>query len=123
MSTVRRGKAAAVAIALAATVVLGVATPVRAAPAQCPFTNTLCLFDGVGYTGERLTLSSPVSNGVCVSLVSHGWGGRARSALNTSSSSAALFANDGCLGGPFQVPAGSGVADFGAFRPNSAWVR
>ncbi|WP_213450423.1 peptidase inhibitor family I36 protein [Rhizomonospora bruguierae] len=128
MSVTRSGKAALLAVALAATTVFGVAAPARAAgagtlPAECPFTNTLCLFDGAGYSGARLTLRSLVPSGTCVSLVDHGWGGQARSALNTGSSAAALFANDGCLGGPFLVPAGGGVPDFGGFRPDSAWVR
>jgi hypothetical protein len=89
---------------------------------ECPFTNTLCLFDGTGYSGARFAVSSLVPGGTCVSLVDHGWGGRARSALNTHSTSAALFVNDDCIGGPFQVPGGSGVPDFGSFRPDSVWV-
>jgi hypothetical protein len=114
-----------VVAAFTAVAVLGTASPGQAAPAraadECPFTNTVCLFDGTSYTGARLTVSS-LSGGTCVSLVDHGWGGRARSALNTNATSAALFANDDCVGGPFQVPANGGVPDFGSFRPDSVWV-
>ncbi|GGN97955.1 hypothetical protein GCM10010112_90720 [Actinoplanes lobatus] len=36
----------------------------------------------------------------------HGWNGRARSACNTNPTSAALFLNDDCIGGPSQLPPG-----------------
>lgn len=88
----------------------------------CPFSGTLCLFTGTNFTGERFTVSSLVPPGTCVSLVDHLWTGRARSAINTNSSSAALFPNDDCAGGPYQVPGNSAVPDFGEFRPNSVWV-
>ncbi|GAA2850892.1 hypothetical protein Acy02nite_34260 [Actinoplanes cyaneus] len=93
-----------------------------AAPAQCQFTDTVCLFSATGYTASRLTLTSLAPEGTCVSLVDAGWGGRARSALNTAGSSAALFANDDCIGGPFQVPANGGVSNLGSFQANSIWV-
>jgi Peptidase inhibitor family I36 len=114
----------------AAAALIGVAAIGQAAPAhaggvdalavgECPFTNTLCLFDGTRYTGERITLSG---GGICVSLVNQGWGDRARSVINTNSRSAAMFANDDCLGGPFQVSGNTGIADLDAFRPKSVWV-
>lgn len=127
-----RVRSALLVAALAATAVLGVGTSGQAAPTHaegagvaagdCPFTDTLCLFDETGYGGARFTVSSLLPGGTCVSLVDHGWGGSARSALNTNGTSAALFMNDDCVGGPFQVPGNSGVPDFGTFRPDSVWV-
>ncbi|MFY1705706.1 peptidase inhibitor family I36 protein [Micromonospora sp. WMMA1923] len=92
------------------------------AAGDCPFSRTVCLFDQTGYQGTRFTASSTTSGGTCVSLVSHGFGDRARSVLNGGNSSAALFALDNCAGGPYQVAANSGIADLGTFRPNSVWV-
>jgi hypothetical protein len=121
----------AVVVLTAATVVTA-ATPstasaraerANAAAGDCPFRNTLCLFDQTGYNGTRFTVTSTTPGGTCVSLVDHGWGARARSALNTNVSAAALFANDDCVGGPYQVPGNGGIADLGSFRPNSVWVR
>lgn len=113
--------------------ILGTASPAAAASpnpaarsdvtaATCPFTDTLCLFEGVNFTGERLTVTSLEPSGTCVSLVDHGWGDRARSAINTNSQSAAMFMNDDCVGGPFQVPGNSSLPDFGGFTPESVWV-
>jgi hypothetical protein len=120
----RSGFVAGVAVAL-----LGVAaTPGVAGPAaarsdgECLSANTLCLFEGPNFTGERITLGSLVSPGTCVSLVDHGWGDRAHSAINTHSNWAAMFMNDDCLGGPNPVPGNSQIADFGAFTPESVWV-
>ncbi|SCL47889.1 hypothetical protein GA0070617_0714 [Micromonospora yangpuensis] len=130
-------------LALTGTAVVAAATPAAAAPAtgavviaapatgaagaaraagDCPFSRTVCLFDQTGYQGTRFTASSTTSGGTCVSLVSHGFGDRARSVLNGGNSSAALFALDNCAGGPYQVAANSGIADLGTFRPNSVWV-
>lgn len=122
MSVRRRGSAIVLTAAVAGFAAVMAPTPAQAAPAQCQFTATLCLFSSTGYTGTRLTLRSLVPNGTCVSLVDAGWGGRARSALNTATKSAALFANDDCLGGPYQVAPNAGVADLGSFRANSVWV-
>lgn len=115
--------------ALSAVVLFGTAAPAFAGPAvetaggDCSFTNTVCLFEGENYTGERLTLSSrPPGSGTCVSLVDHGWGDRARSALNTNSTSAAMFMNDDCLGDPYQIPPNTGLPSFGGFTPESIWV-
>jgi hypothetical protein len=127
-----RRSCAALFVAVLVTTVLGAGVPAHAVPAgarsaavaaaACPFTDTLCLFEQPGYSGARFTVSSSAPGGACVSLVDHGWGGRARSALNTNNTSAALFRNDDCVGGPFQVPGNSGVPNFGTFRPDSVWV-
>ena len=107
---------------------IGRATPAAAAPTQnttdepCPFTATLCLFEGENYTGERFTVSSLVEPGTCVSLVDHGWAGRVNSAINTDPDAAALFANDDCIGGPYQIPGNSTNPDLGTFQPLSVWV-
>ncbi|KXK62302.1 hypothetical protein AWW66_09195 [Micromonospora rosaria] len=122
-------------VALTATTVLTAATPGTATPAtatpragyaasavvDCP-AGALCLFDQTGYVGTRLTVASAVPGGTCVSLVDHGFAGQARSAFNTHSSAAALFANDDCVGGPYQVPGNGGVTDLGSFRATSVWV-
>ncbi|WP_433687475.1 peptidase inhibitor family I36 protein [Micromonospora carbonacea] len=130
--TVRRVPRALVAVGLLAAVLGTAPAPAAASPgpaalsaaaaADCPFVNTLCLFEGTNFTGARLTLSSLVSPGTCVSLVDAGWGDRARSAINTNSRSAAMFMNDDCVGGAFEVPGNSSLSDFGGFEPESAWV-
>jgi hypothetical protein len=89
---------------------------------ECPFTGTLCLFDGTNYTGERFTVISLVSPGTCVSLVQHGWANRAHSAINTNGNNAAMFMIDNCVGGPFLVLGNSRLPDFGGFTPASVWV-
>jgi hypothetical protein len=89
--------------------------------ATCP-SRSLCLFDGTGFTGEQINFSSLVQGGSCISLVDHGWGDRAHSAINTHRLSAAMFMNDDCLGGPFQVPGNSSNPNFGSFTPESIWV-
>jgi hypothetical protein len=93
-----------------------------AAQSQCPFTSTLCLFSGTNFTGDRFTVSSLVPEGTCVSLVDHGWGDRAHSGINTHSNSVALFMNDDCIGGPFQIAPNTGNPNFGSFTPESVWV-
>lgn len=123
-----RKRIPAVLFALTATALLATASPAAAAPeaaaeaGDCTFTETLCLFEGPNFTGERFTVSSLVEPGTCVSLVDHGWAGRVNSAINTHTSSAALFANDDCVGGPYQVPGSSSIADLGGFEPLSLWV-
>ncbi|WP_117214827.1 peptidase inhibitor family I36 protein [Allorhizocola rhizosphaerae] len=67
-------------------------------PAACPFTNTLCLFDQPNYGGNRFTVSSITGGPVCVDLVAHGWGGRARSAINTHYQAADLYGGTDCTG-------------------------
>ncbi|MEU8139306.1 peptidase inhibitor family I36 protein [Streptodolium elevatio] len=122
------GIAVAIATTAAAVPTASAAVPAASSvssgggPSACSFTRTLCLFDGTGFTGQRLTVSSLVPGGTCVSLVDHGWAGRVRSVANTHTSSAAMFMNDDCVGGPYQVPGRSGIADLGGFSPASVWV-
>lgn len=67
-------------------------------------------------------MTSAVPTGTCVSLVDHGWGDRAQSAINTHTNSAAMFSNDDCAAQPFQVPGNSSLASFGTYTPKSVWV-
>jgi hypothetical protein len=127
-STFPRGMRNLVVVpSLAAAALFAMASPAAASPSDiasaedCTFTNTLCLYEGANFTGERFTVSG-TGSGTCVSLVDHGWDGRVNSAINTHSSSAALFANDDCSGGPYQVPGSGSVADLGEFEPLSVWV-
>lgn len=109
----------------------GVTGPVLASPtatgrastttSTCP-SRSLCLYDGTNFTGEIFTVMSFSPSGSCVSLVDHGWGDRARSARNTHRNSAAMFMNDDCVGGPYQVPGNSSLPSFGTFTPESVWV-
>jgi Peptidase inhibitor family I36 len=107
----------------AALVLCGGTTSVAAGAnaAECPSGGALCLYNGEGFTGESLALTSLESDGTCVSLPGHGWTGPVRSVINTHRSSAALFANDNCVGGPYGVPANSSVASL-PFSPVSVWV-
>jgi hypothetical protein len=120
------------AAGLAATGPASAATPAAASAATpapssastaatCP-ARSLCLFEGTGFTGEQFNVASFTPGGSCVSLVDHGWGDRARSAINSHPSSAAMFMNDDCIGGPFQVPGNSSLPSFGSFTPESVWV-
>jgi hypothetical protein len=122
-----RGFGRSLVVGVAALLIVVVAAPgVRAARSvradPCPFAGTLCLFEGANYTGARFTASSTAPGGTCVSLNDHGWGDRARSAINTNSRSAAMFMNDDCVGGPFQVPGNGRLPSFGSFTPESVWV-
>jgi hypothetical protein len=114
--------AAVLPLAIALGTVVPGAAHAASAAGDCPFSETLCLFEGENFTGDRFTVSSLVPEGTCVSLVDHGWGDRAHSAINTHSNSAAMFMNDDCVGGPFQVPGNSSLASFGGFTPESVWV-
>lgn len=109
---------------VAAAALLGTSTVASAAPAaasSCP-PEALCLYDGVNFTGDEFTVSSFDPSGTCVSLVDHGWGDRAHSAINTHTNTAAMFMNDDCLSGPYFVPGNSNLPDFGPFTPKSVWV-
>jgi len=90
--------------------------------ADCPSSGSLCLYEGTNFSGRQFTVSSNGSDGVCVSLVDHGWGERARSAINTHRGNAAMFPNDDCLGQPYSVPGNSSLDSFGSFVPQSVWV-
>ncbi|MEQ4304157.1 peptidase inhibitor family I36 protein [Plantactinospora sp. B6F1] len=107
--------------------VIATATAATAGPAPvdgadpCP-SGSLCLYEGSNFTGERFTATSLNPGGICVSLVDHGWGDRAHSAINTHGTSAAMFTNDDCVGGPYLVPANSSLSSLGSFSPESVWV-
>lgn len=125
----RRRRFTLLAVGAATAALLGTAAaPAAASPAnsalagECSFSATLCLFDQTSFGGARFTARSIVPGGTCVSLNDSGWGNRARSAINTSSHSAALFANDDCLGGPYQIAPNSSVANLGSFGAQSVWV-
>ncbi|MGW5162347.1 peptidase inhibitor family I36 protein [Nonomuraea wenchangensis] len=113
-------------LAVAATLV-GL-TPAAASAATtdelCPFTDTLCLFDGEDYTGTRFTVTPPGPDAVCVDLVEHGWGGgRAKSAVNTSTRTANMFQySTDCTG--YGAPIRTGrTPDFtGWFSPSSVLI-
>lgn len=120
-SRTRRLAAGALSAAALALAVLAPATAHAAQAADCS-SGTLCLYSGQNFDGERLTLSSLTSSGICISLVDQGWAGQVESVVNTHSASAVLFPNDDCLGSPYRVDAGASVADLGAFVPLSAWV-
>ncbi|MEU4792126.1 peptidase inhibitor family I36 protein [Micromonospora tulbaghiae] len=84
------------------------ATPRASAPAAadstCPFTRTLCLWEGANFTGARFTLQAPTSAGTCVNLAAHGWGnGRAKSARNTTTQAATLGSTVACGGSTFTI--------------------
>ncbi|MBF9130921.1 peptidase inhibitor family I36 protein [Plantactinospora sp. S1510] len=124
----RRRWSALFAVGAATAALVGTAAPAAAGPANsaaagnCPFSATLCLFDQTSFGGARFAVKSVVPGGTCVSLNDSGWGNRARSAINTASRSAALFSNDDCLGGPYQVAPNASLSDLGSFRPQSVWV-
>ncbi|WSQ09430.1 peptidase inhibitor family I36 protein [Streptomyces sp. NBC_01231] len=90
--------------------------------ADCPSSGSLCLYEGANFSGSQFAVRSNGSDGVCVSLVDHGWGERAQSAINTHRGHAAMFANDDCLGQPYPVPGNSSLDSFGSFVPKSVWV-
>ncbi|MEU0947480.1 peptidase inhibitor family I36 protein [Streptomyces canus] len=96
-------------------------TAYAAQTADCP-SGALCLYSELNFGGERLALSSPTTNGTCISLADQGWAGRVESAANTHTTSAVLFPSDDCLGSPYRVDARTGVADLGAFVPLSTWL-
>jgi hypothetical protein len=95
----------------------------RATDPLCPFAGTLCLFTGENYTGERFTVKAlDPDAGACVDLVEHGWGGRARSAVNTNGRSAGMFPNADCTGHPAPIHSGRTPNFSGWFVPNSVFV-
>lgn len=87
----------------------------------CPFSHTLCMFEETAFGGERFTVA-PLTpgQGVCVDLVEHGWGGRANSVINTSTSSNAMFQSDDCTGQPMEIP--TGFSSDLLFSPSSVFV-
>lgn len=117
-------RAALAALTLTAAMAGVAATPAAAAPpAACPFSNTLCLFEGANFTGARFTVSSLVPNGTCVDLVSHGWGGgRAHSAINTNSRAATLHTVVNCWGYPPVVVSGNSTNPSFSYNLSSVYV-
>ncbi|MDQ2586683.1 peptidase inhibitor family I36 protein [Saccharothrix yanglingensis] len=91
------------------------------AAGTCDFADTLCLWDQTNFNGAQMNLMPlPPSNATCVDLAAHGWGGRVRSAINTSSKTAALFITTDCTGHPYGV---SGSAPSVGIAANSVWVQ
>lgn len=121
----RRSASTKFAAAFAGLLLLGSANvalaPAAAAAGTCDFTNTLCLWDQPQFSGSQFNVRSMVDGGTCVDLVAHGWGGRARSGINTNSKTASLFASDDCTGRPYPVDPGSRSADL-TFSANSVFV-
>ena len=93
------------ATAAAAAPTAGSAAGSAVAQGTCPFTRTLCLWDGTNFTGTRFTVSAwNPSVGTCVDLAAHGWpNGRAKSAINTGSQTARLYTTTNCTGTAFQI--------------------
>ncbi|WP_165945678.1 peptidase inhibitor family I36 protein [Micromonospora sp. KC606] len=82
----------------------------RAADSSCGFVRTLCAWDQEAYQGNRFTVQAlNPSTGTCVDLAAHGWGGgRVKSARNTASQPARLYANQNCTGSSYTImPSGS----------------
>lgn len=91
-----------------------------AVSSPCPWSNTLCLFEGENYTGAVFNVRALNPRvGTCVNLPEHGWEGRAHSAINTNSATAAMFLNENCVGGP--APVQGSIPSLG-FTPKSVWV-
>jgi hypothetical protein len=116
-----RRTAVVAAIATAALALIPAGPAAAALPAECPFTDTLCLFEGANFTGARFNVRALVPNGTCVDLVSHGWGGgRAHSAINTNSRAATLHTVINCWGYPPVVV--SGNSSIPSFSVNASTV-
>ncbi|HEX6352612.1 peptidase inhibitor family I36 protein [Actinophytocola sp.] len=112
------------AAALAGLLLTGVTValaPAAAAAGTCGYANTLCLWEEQRYGGASLTASPLGSGGVCVDLVQHGWGERARSVINTSRHTASLFASADCTGRPYPVDGNTSVPTL-SFLANSVYV-
>ncbi|KAF4408212.1 MULTISPECIES: peptidase inhibitor family I36 protein [Streptomyces] len=91
-------------LALAAGATPAVADTASAEADACPFTDTLCLFEGTDYTGERFNVRSMVpGQAVCVDLVSHNYAGRAHSGINTNSRTAVLYSGQDCTGTGYPI--------------------
>jgi hypothetical protein len=86
----------------------------------CPFSNSLCLFDKANFGGARFNVKAlDPSVGTCVDLAAHGWGARARSAVNTNPRSAAVFPSPDCTGRGIGI---SGAEVTLPLLPNGAFV-
>lgn len=109
-------------VASAVTVAVTPSAASAALPAQCPFSNTLCLYDGTSFTGARFTVSAWNPAGACVNLVSHGWGSRARSGINTHRMGARLYTSTDCTGAGATVPGNSSLPTLPTRTANSVFV-
>ena len=110
-------------VALAGLLLVGSAAqaPAAAAAGSCEFADTLCLWEQPQYGGATFTVTPLGSGGTCVDLVEHGWGERARSAVNTSGHTASLFASSDCTGRPYPIDGKTSVPDL-SFRADSAFI-
>ncbi|MFI1018470.1 peptidase inhibitor family I36 protein [Streptomyces sp. NPDC020965] len=112
-------------LAAVATAVIGglaTAAPATANEGNCTAVSALCLYSGENFSGTSLPITSQTPGGTCVNVAQSGWSGPVRSVVNTHSKSAALFMNEDCLGGPYQVAANSSIPSLGTFQPKSLWV-
>jgi hypothetical protein len=88
----------------------------------CPFSASLCLFERPNFGGQRFNVQAlDHEAGACVDLVEHGWGARARSAINTHSKTASLLPNPDCTGHPIGVAA-QGLEPTLPLLPGAAFV-
>jgi hypothetical protein len=111
--------------ALIASAVAVAVTPSAAAaalPVNCPFSNTLCLFDGTNFTGATFNVSAWNPAGACVNLSSHGWGSRARSGINTHRMEARLYTSTDCTGVSATVRGNSSLPTLPTRTANSVFV-
>jgi hypothetical protein len=87
----------------------------------CP-DGSFCLFENPSFDGQRFEVRAlDPEQGVCVNLVEHGWGARARSAINAGSKTASILPNPDCTGEPVGIPGNSAEATL-PLLPNSAFV-
>lgn len=117
----RKLAAAFAGLLLAATAAQVALAPTAAAAGTCDFADTLCLWEESQYGGAGFNVTPLGASGVCVDLVDHGWGERARSAVNTSDHTASLFASDNCTGRPYPIDGNTSVPNL-SFLANSAFV-
>jgi hypothetical protein len=86
----------------------------------CAAANFVCLYDGVGLTGQQIAVR-PAERGGCIDLGALGWAGRARSAKNTFTREAVSYPNRDCTGRPDGIRGNSEAASL-LFAPGSVWV-
>jgi hypothetical protein len=109
--------------ATAGTAAAATSSGAGAAAGTCPFTRTLCLWDGTGYTGAQFNVQAlNPSVGTCVDLAAHGWpNGRAKSGKNTASQPARLYTGTNCTGSVYQIMPGGSYGSI-KFASNSVYV-
>lgn len=106
---------------LAATAAQVALAPTASAAGTCDFPNTLCLWEQPQFGGAGFSATPTGSSGVCVDLVDHGWGERARSAINTSSHTVSLFTSSDCSSRPYPIDGNTSVPNL-SFLANSAFI-